>query len=349
MRRRSVFAAGVLAAVLVIVSSPGPAQAADVLQVNGAYSDSPNPGTLVVSVTSTQPIANILAEVVTEDTGAPVAQTSSFALQSQTSDAALWATSAPLILDALGDYVVHVEVTDVAGNHVRQERAGSLLYRVVTFLDGVTAAPSTVDYDRRQVTVRGTLKGRWPGTGEVRPLAEFPIDVNGSDGSPPVSTAPDGSFSSTVTIFGPAPEVTATYYASLDRPYFEQSEPVRFPITIDPRQTRVTAKVDRTRVVAGRSVQVRGQLSWLTSAGWAPYANQASVIYFNLCDDNGCYATYGPTDTDAKGRFVVDIVPSQTGYFHVVFSPNDPFNGRFIADSATRTGIVTVLPAGPLR
>ncbi|MEE3918863.1 hypothetical protein V2I01_11850 [Micromonospora sp. BRA006-A] len=146
-------------------NSPASAQAADVLQVNSAYNDSSDDlGGLFVSVTSSQPVAEIRAELVDEETGALVARSTDFVLHSETPEKTVFRTSAPLILDALGDYLVHVEVTDVAGNHVRQERAGWILYRVVTFLEDVTVNPSTVDYDNRQVTVRGCSRaaGRAP-------------------------------------------------------------------------------------------------------------------------------------------------------------------------------------------
>ncbi|MCG5469310.1 hypothetical protein LADH09A_003218 [Micromonospora sp. LAH09] len=344
MKRRSVLAACVLSAALVVTASPAPAQAADLLRVNGAYSSSASDrGRLFVSITSTQPVAEIRAELVTEDTGAPVIQTSDFVLDSETSDATTWATSTPLILDELGDYEVHVEVTDVEGNHVRQERAGWLQYRVVPFLEGVTVDRTAIDYDHREVTVRGVLKGRWPGTGEVRPLADFPVEINAAYNFPAVQTTADGSFTGTVTLYayGLAEKSEVVVRYSPDRLHFEYSDEARFELPINPRQTRVTAAVERTRVVAGETVRVSGQLSWLTPSGWAPLPNQVFAILFILCDDNGCYNQYGPANTDAKGRFALDLAPSQTGYLHASYWPNDPF----IDDSATRTKVITVVPA----
>ncbi|WBC11285.1 hypothetical protein [Micromonospora sp. WMMA1947] len=342
MKIRSVLAAGVLAAVLLAFGSPAPAQAADVLQVNSAYNDSSDDlGRLYVSVTSSQPVAEIRAELVDEETGALVARATDFVLHSEAPEKTVFRTSAPLILDALGDYLVHVAVTDVAGNHVRQERAGWILYRVVTFLEDVTINPTTVDYDNRQVAVRGVLKGRWPGTGEVRPLADFPVQVNSSFDPTPAITASDGSFGKTVTIYAISPEVDISYSYSLGRPYFEYIPQQIFPITIDPRETRITAKVNRTRVAAGQSVRLTGQLSWLTASGWAPHANQVHDIYLDLCDDNRCYATYGPLDTDGKGQFAADVVPLHSGYFIIGYSPSD----RFVAGSSGRTKAVTVVAA----
>ncbi|WP_433133138.1 hypothetical protein ACQPWW_15015 [Micromonospora sp. CA-240977] len=347
MKRRSVLAAGVLGVALVVSAAPAPAQAADLLQVNRAYSSNLEPGRLFVSITSTQPVADIRAELVTEDTGAPVAETSDFVLLSTDPDATIWATSAPLILDELGDYEVHVEVTDVAGNHVRQERAGSLLYRVTTFLEGVTVDRTSVDYDHRDVTVRGVLKGRWPGTGEVRPLADFPVEINAAYNFPPVQTAADGSFEGTVTVYayGPKTEVLVGYAGSSGGFDYERSAEVRFELPVVPRKTRVTATVNRTRVVAGETVRVSGRLSWLTSSGWAPLPNQVFAVLFVLCDDNGCYNQYGPVNTDARGRFALDLAPSQTGYLHASYWPNDPF----IGESVTQTQVVTVVPAGARR
>ncbi|TCB99719.1 hypothetical protein E0H26_03975 [Micromonospora zingiberis] len=344
MRRRSIFVAAVLSAALVIVGAPAPAQADDILRVNGVYNDSTgHRGILFVSVTSTQPVAELRAEVVTEDTGAPVAEFEDFVLQSQTSDAAIWASTVPLIRDAPGEFVVHVAVTDVAGNHLRQERAGLMLYYVETFLDEVTVDRGSVNYDDRQVTISGTLKGRWPGTGEIRPLAGFPVSISEGFGHHEAIAAADGTFSKTLTVYGSSPELSARYVLSLDRPYVDLSQEVRFPLAIDPRQTRLAVKTDRTKVVAGQSVRLSGQLSWLTPSGWKPLPNEISAIYFTLYDDNGGYVAYGNLDTDAKGRFTVDIPPPRTGYFHFVYQPLDPY----VAPTEGRTKTVTVLPTHP--
>ncbi|MEW1586943.1 hypothetical protein AB0283_16070 [Micromonospora vinacea] len=345
MKRRSVLAASVLSAALVVSAAPAPAQAADVLEVNSAYGSSAGDrGRLFVSITSTQPVAEIRAEIVNEY-GVLIAQTSDFVVDSQTPEATIWATPTPLIFDELGDHPVHVEVTDTAGNHVRRDWAGWLNYLVATSLEDVTIDRSTIDYDHRQVTARGVLKGRWPGTGEIRPLADVPVDINAGNGSPPVYTAADGSFTGTVTLYAYGTEVMVQYPGSYGELGFEQSEPVRFQLPIVPRQTRVTATVDRTRVVAGETVRVSGRLSWRTPSGWAPLPNQVFAIHFVLCDDNGCYNQYGPVNTDAKGRFKLDLLPSHTGFLHTSYSPLDPF----IGESATQTPVVTVVPADARR
>ncbi|MEU7607951.1 hypothetical protein [Micromonospora sp. NPDC049204] len=341
MKRTSILAASVLGAALVVSAAPAPAQAADLLRVNSAYGSSEGVrGRLFVSITSTQPIAEIRAEIVSE-AHVPVAQTSDFVVDSETPDATIWATPAPLILDELGDHRVHVEVTDTAGNHVREDFAGWLNYRVATFLEDVTIDRSTIDYDHREVTARGVLKGRWPGTGEIRPLADVPVDINAGVGSPPVRTGADGSFTGTVTLYAYNSEVMVQYAGSYGELGFEQSEPVNFQLPIVPRKTRVTATVDRTRIVAGETVRASGRLSWLTPSGWAPLPNQAFAILFVLCDDNGCYNQYGFVNTNAKGRFALDLAPSQTGYLHTSFWSSDPF----IGESSTRTQVVTVVPA----
>jgi hypothetical protein len=164
----------VATAALVAAGAPAVAQAADAPTVNWANSDYDNDfGTLLVSATAPSGIATIRAHIVTWETQQEVAVTDAFTLREGTVADGVWA-SAPILLDQLGTYRVHVEVTDTDGTQVRRDNAGDLFYAVATFFDGVTLNRTTVTYEKRTVTAKGTLKGRWPGSSEVKPLGGFP-------------------------------------------------------------------------------------------------------------------------------------------------------------------------------
>jgi len=68
-----------------------------------------------------------------------------------------------------GRYDVEVAIT-AADGAVTSHFAGSITYDVVATIDNLSVDRPVIDWDNRDVTVTGVLRGRWPGTGEVRPI-----------------------------------------------------------------------------------------------------------------------------------------------------------------------------------
>jgi hypothetical protein len=127
--------------------------------------------------------------------------------------------STPFYLAELGGYRVDIEATDADGGTTRRDNAGVLAYYVLTFFDQLSPNRTEVSYQRRDITLRGRLMGRWPGSGETRPLAGFPVWISGypppqtGSGSAEAVTRADGTFAGTVALGG-AGSVYAYFPAS---------------------------------------------------------------------------------------------------------------------------------------
>jgi hypothetical protein len=201
-RIRSAFAVLVTAA-LILVGLPSAVYAVDVPVVTGAHSDFDGDyGTLIVSAVGPSDIVSIRAHIATWVANEEVAVSDEFVLRSGTARDGTWSTAHPFLLASLGSYRVHVELTDADGTQVRQDNAGELFYGVVTSITNVTLNRTTVTYERRDVTLRGRLTGRWPGTGEIRPLEGRTVVVYADVNFFEATTRSDGSFTGTVTWSG---------------------------------------------------------------------------------------------------------------------------------------------------
>jgi hypothetical protein len=187
---------------LIAVGLPATAaHASDLPEIHSARSDFDGDlGTLLVTVSAPLGVASLHARLTTFTSGEEVATTDDFVLRSGTTTSGIWASAQPFLLDQLGNYRVHVAVTDTGGNHVQRDNAGLLNYAVATSIEEVTLDRTTVTYEERDVTVSGVLTGRWPGTGEIRPLAGFPVSVSAFFDFDSVTTGADGGFSGTVGI-----------------------------------------------------------------------------------------------------------------------------------------------------
>jgi 5-hydroxyisourate hydrolase-like protein (transthyretin family) len=344
-RIRSAFAALVTAA-LILVGLPGAVHAVDAPVVTAAHSDfavGGDYGTLVVSAVGPSDIVSIRAHIATWVTNEEVAVSADFVLRSGTAQDGTWATAHPFLLASLGSYRVHVELTDADGTHVRQDNAGELFYGVVTSITDVTVNRTTVTYERRDVTLRGRLSGRWPGTGEIRPLEGRTVVVYADLTFFEATTGSDGSFTGTVRITREDDRVYAQYPVGSE-PFFQSSISDFVPIAIRPRPTRFAVAVAPSTLDVGESVTVTGQLTWRTPAGWAPIPNVGMGVLFCISADN-CPTSVDYPTTDADGRFSVTSQPFQTGQYQVGFSAVDNVTGNvdpFVAIAIKRSRTVVV-------
>ncbi|MEU7943126.1 hypothetical protein AB0C50_00420 [Micromonospora taraxaci] len=318
-------AALAVAAATAIVGLPAPAHADEVPVVTYARSDyNANMGILLVSITSPSDVTSVRAHIRDYNTRAEVAVEENFYLQSGTKRDGTWRSSA-ITIDKLGYYRVDMEVTDAAGHHVTQVDAGDLDYSVVTFFENVTLNRTAVTYENRTVTLRGWLKGRWPGSGEIRPLARFPMSVTSDFSWNPVTTRADGSFVGTATISYENEMAWADYTYDNDHLHYGSSRSGETAITINKRPMRLTIAADRARILQGESVTVSGQLTWRTPEGWMPVPG----------------ANVGVATTDAEGRYTATVSPYQTGPIGVGYSMHDDF----VSDATASTNITVLQPA----
>lgn len=338
---RSRFAVAIaVAAATAIVGLPTAAHADEVPIVTSAHSDYDlDRGTLLVSITSPSDVTDVRAHIREYNTGAEVAVQEDFYLQSGTERDGVWRSN-PIVLDKLGYYRVDVEVTDEAGHHVTQTDAGDLDYSVVTFFDNVTLNRTTVTYENRNVTVRGWLKGRWPGSGEIRSLGRFPMTVNADFSWDAVTTRTDGSFTGTVTIGRKDERVYATYTYDNDHLFHGSSRSAETTIAINKRPMRITIGADRPKILKDETVTVSGQLTWRTPEGWVPVPNVQPGV--SLCSSVDYCQTYlGSATTDADGRYSLTASPYQSGRLQVGYSMGD----EFVSPAIASTNVAVLQPA----
>lgn len=336
VRIRSIVAALAVGAVAA-ASVPAVAQAADPPVVNWAQSDYDNDyGTLLVSATAADGVTALKAHILTYDTRQEVATTEAFTLRSGTATDGVWA-SAPLLLDNLGNYQVDVEVTDAGGQHVRQDGIGSLFYAEVTFFENVSLNRTKTTYDKRTVTLRGTLKGRRPGSGVVTPIGGASVTVEGSRDFADATTKADGTFAGTIDILNAVEDVWAGYGQTL--PFYTSSVSEQLRVTVQPRPVRVTAALDKTKLDRGDSVTFTGQVSWKVDGTYVPRPGVDAFISACSTDEQSSCTFIEAVTTDADGRFSYTYTPYGTGYLGVTYLQRtaggsvDPYVGTDFRES----------------
>ena len=317
------------------------ARAAD-LQIVAAFNASDVPvGTINVALRSSAEITSVRAEVLGEESRTPLAVVDNFSYHGPGNFSVIWSTDTPVILPDLGDYRVNIEATDAAGNHARLNNAGTLKYHVETFIDSFAATPASIDYYNRDVVVHGVLKGRWPGTQEVRPLPGFPVDIDtGRTIGQTVLTGSDGTFSKAVTPPVTLLSSTASYFS--DRRFYDHSPQADVRIKATQMATRVTATVP-DRATEGDRITLSGTVEREMANGWEPYASATGLVDVHLCLDGECDFGFGPLDTDAQGRFTANTFARHSGTYEIRVTPN--FREPFFAESQGSSNLITVDPA----
>ncbi|MEU7822513.1 hypothetical protein [Catellatospora sp. NPDC049133] len=307
----AMLAVGVAAA----LSAPVTAQAADQPVVNWAHSDYGNDyGTLLVSATAADGVSAITAHILTSDTRQEVATVEAFTLRSGTTTDGVWAGT-PIVLDDLGVYTVDVEITDTDGTHVRQDGIGELYYAMFTYFENVSLNRTSTTYDKRTVTMRGTLLGRRPGSGVVEPVAGARVYVLGTFNFVEVTTKPDGTFAGTVEIVYESEDVWADYGLTQPMHTRAQSEPLR--VTVSPRPVRVSVNLDKAKLNRGESLTATGQITWKVAGVWTPLAGVEAFVSFCATADQDSCNYIGSVTTDADGRFSYTTTPLGGGHIGV--------------------------------
>ena len=334
-------------AALTVFAVPAAAQAASGPQIQYATSEfEGNTGVLLVGIRSADGVSKVRADV-KDNTGEIIASTGSFwRYRGEPGDETqVWATQNPFILPEMGYYPVDVEVTDTNGVTTRVTNAGSLAYVVVTYIDSVTVKPATATYERRSVTVTGVLKGRQPGSMEIRRVAGAPISLLSGDWQE-ATTGADGKFTATVPIVDGDRRVFINYSYDPAQPYHLSSSYDTPVITIKPRATRVTATVSAKKVKAGESVTVSGTATWNTPDGWTPVSTgRVNLLSCNHQD----YCTYlDGVPVAADGTYTLTATPYASTTLRAAYSaPNRPdgYPDPYVAHSQRDVAIAVRQPS----
>ncbi|MFD5145167.1 hypothetical protein [Streptomyces sp. NPDC058401] len=284
-------------------------------------------GTLQIPISSDSDITGITARVIQDSTQAEVAvlEGDAFALSSGTARDGVWRTKEPLKLAALGGYSVQVGATDADGDYA--DGSGSLAYFVEALIEGVRTDRTTIDVDHRDIKVQGVLKGRWPGTREVKPLAGYPvdIDVRGAQATP--VTDPRGRFSATVTL-EQAGQVQPVFRYDPAHPEVLSGEGAATRIEVKQTPTRWTyVRSSATAVDLGQPVTVTAKLERRTSTGWEPFAGQRGGVVFRHTSGGQDEYLPGGFTTGADGTVTATLSPYESGHFLLTnrAEDDDPF------------------------
>jgi hypothetical protein len=341
--RRAAGAALGAAALLLTCAPAANAVEGQAPDVRWANSVSDDLGTLAVSISSDSAITGIRAHIVSDATDQEVAvvENDAFALASGSPTDGVWHTKRPLDLADLGTYTVRVEATDSDGDRTVNDSAGRFVYYITPVFEDEHTDRAEVDIDHRQVRVDGVLKGRWPGTRELKPLADHKVDLD-VDYWPEatVRTDAEGRFSGTVTVNGAVP-VQAIYRH--DKPYVLYGEAPAIQIGVRQVATRwtVQAPAEARTIDFGQEVSFTATLERETAQGWVPFGEQSGGVVFEPSTAGQQSESVGQFTTGTDGKVTFTHAPWQTGSFHVASHSDDPF----IASASTDSARITVLRA----
>jgi hypothetical protein len=300
------------------LAGPGP-------EIQYAYSEfEGNTGVLLVGIQSADGVSEIQADVKNE-AGEIIASTSSFWHYSGEGENAVWATREPFILPQMGYYPVDVSVTDTNGVTTTEKNAGTLSYVVMTSIDSVTVKPATATYERRTVTVTGVLKGRLPGTMEMRRVPGADIELFAAQWYS-ATTGPDGKFTAEVPIAQSGDRIFVNFPQDNAMPYYMSSSFDTPTVLIKPRATKVTSTVTARRVKAGGSITVSGTVSWKTPEAWVPV--DAGHVNVSSCNAQDNCNSFDFVPVAADGTYTLTLTPSATTTLRSYYVPPDLPDGR---------------------
>lgn len=342
-RRRAAWAAVGTVALLLAGTPAANAVEGQAPDVRWAHSVSDDLGTLAVGISSDSAVTEIKAHIVSYATDQEVAvvENDAFTLVSGTPDDGVWHTKQPLNLADLGSYSVRVEATDDDGDRTIDNSAGDLVYYVTPVFEDVRTDRTEVDFDHRQVRVDGILKGRWPATRELKPLADHRVDLDVDYWTEAtVRTDAEGRFSGTVTVNDAVP-VQAVY--RYDKPYvlYGDAAPIHIGVRQVATRWTVQAPAEAQTIDLGQQVTLTATLERETSQGWLPFEGQSGGVLFEPSAAGNQFETVGYFTTGEDGKVTFAHAPWQTGSFHVASHSDDPF----IASASANSAQITVLRA----
>ncbi|BCJ71016.1 hypothetical protein CS0771_05600 [Catellatospora sp. IY07-71] len=293
------------------VAAPGGARAATAPKVDWAGSVSDDLGRVAVRIQSAVAVTAIKAHVVTL-AGVEVATVEAFELHSGTALNGEWRASGRLSLAQLGNYPLTVEVWTADGGYAHAQSAfWSLRYRLRERFEGVAAAPETVDFRHRTVTISGRHLVIHPSANTPAPVAGVTIGADAymsADGTEyPRQTAQgatgaDGAFRMELTLAAGASVTVNSVVEAMDH------SGVQRWVGLVQTPTRLSVEVDPGTVRAGTAVEVRGLLERQVDGVWEPLPGQVVRAHWELGSYRKPVGT-GEVTTDAAGRFTTTDVP----------------------------------------
>jgi uncharacterized protein YaiE (UPF0345 family) len=332
------------AAVALVGAVPAAAAAATPPIVMWASSSSDDLGIVQIGARAEAGIDGLTAHIRSYATGEEVAVVTSFSLSSGTVENGVFTSATRVQLDRFASYRIDVDAVDTLGQRTAQQSAGSLSYFIQPIFSALSFDHTTITYSRRTVKVKGTVSGKWPTDGLLRPISRMPVRV-GSYFDPfvLVQTSPAGRFSGEVTL-----DDEADLYAKFsgDGDYVPGESQFQH-ISVQPSPTRFTVKVSPAQVKLGETVTISGQLTWKSPDGWQPLANRRFGLLECDAPEQCPVHIDDLPKTDADGRFSVTSVPFATGFYQVGFAGQDETGlpDPFLAEVVSTAPVSVLQPA----
>ncbi|MFI9744373.1 hypothetical protein [Streptomyces sp. NPDC052494] len=203
-------------------------------------------------------------------------------------DSSSWQTDAPIALPegtAFGDYPVRVDYR-LPGETTKKWTGGTYSFRPHIGVAELSWNRATTSYDQRQAVLSGTTTVWNPATGarttapqgtKIALRLDTYDNTNHGSLAATATTRADGTFSVTITPNGSVQAGSATVVTT-GTVYDAMDEAHNVPnLGVDPLVYRISADVNKYRVLAGTNVQVTGHVQRYTPSGWKPFAGAAVV------------------------------------------------------------------------
>lgn len=323
--RKTLSALVIAATAAVGLLIPAAAHAATAPSVLWAGSVEGDFGRIQVGTLAESGVASIKVHVMSPQTSQELAVVDSFHRTDGTGAYGIWQADQEVVLPDLGYYQLNVELTDNDGVHSVQESAGWLVYAVQMYFKNLNVT-NTVKYTKREVTVSGRLMGRWPGTGEEKPVVGYPIEYATSAGFWDGVTDNAGQFKLTGEIESADDFGYLTTLWDTTRPFYLQAFADTQTPEIHQADTKLTINLDRETIAEGEPVTVSGVLTWHSPKAWEPVRNAyVAVMVCQSASDTYCGSYYTFAFTDDQGRYSVTIAPYSGVLVKAGTANYDPF------------------------
>lgn len=328
----SVFVAGSVA-----LSGAASAHATTGITVQYAQTDATNNGKLDVSLAASSNVTSVEVSLFSEATQQTVATVKNFKLTSGTATDGVWEPKTRIQLPELGSYRIDVSAADEGGDTLSTTGSGYFYYAVQTNLDDASVDRTTVDYQNRSVTMSGHLMGKWPGTGDVAPLAGEEVDVSSYFQYGEATTAADGSWAVTLPFTDQYQNtIQAQFSYDPNNPFYSSSISRSIPIKIKQTATKLILTPSARRIpFQGTVSSTSATLLWDSPSGWEPLAGETL--------GSNSFGGFAQETTDANGNAVFPATPSLWNDFTI--SAGWASDDIYLTDAEASSTITVVQPS----
>jgi hypothetical protein len=307
------------------------------ITVQYAQTDATNSGKLDVSLAAPSDVTSVEVSLFSMATQQTVAKLTNLALTSGTATDGVWEPKTRIQLPELGSYRIDVSAVDAGGDTLSTTGSGYFYYAVQTNLNDASVDRTTVDYQNRSVTMSGRLMGKWPGSGDVKPLAGEEVDVSSYFQYGSATTAADGSWTVTLPFTDQYQNsIQAQFSYDPNNPFYYSSISRSIPIKIKQTATKLILNPSaRSIPFQGTVSSTSATLLWDSPAGWEPLAGKTL--------GSNSFGSFVQETTDANGNAVFPATPSLSNDYTI--SAGWTSDDVYLTDAQASSAITVVQPS----